>query len=69
MTYFDKLLLDLKLLNDAITVLIFDLTFIEELEFDMAAGEISDEQNRLHKLLNMRLKAIEFELVDDSAVC
>ena len=69
MTYYDKILLDLidrmaelahlKILNDAITVLICDQIFTEDLVFDMATGEISDLQNLLHKLLNMRLKTIE----------
>lgn len=76
MTDYDKLILEVwtdgritpsEALKEASAVLkhhlaIFDLASEEEIEFDSAAQEVNDEQNRLHKLLNMSVNEIELSV-------
>jgi DNA-directed RNA polymerase subunit alpha len=76
MTDYDKLLLEIwtdgritpaKALKEAASVLkhhvaIFDAASSEEIEFDDFTKEVSDEQNRLRKLLNMSVNEIELSV-------
>ncbi|MDE6432385.1 MAG: DNA-directed RNA polymerase subunit alpha [Opitutales bacterium] len=76
MTDFDKLSLEIwtdgrihpsEALKEAAAVLmhhltIFNQTSDEEIEFDTATEEVSDEQNRLRKLLNMSVNEIELSV-------
>lgn len=76
MTDFDKLVIEIwtdgrvspsEALKEAAAVLIHHLEVFnqasdEEIEFDTAAQEVSDEQNRLRKLLNMSVNEIELSV-------
>lgn len=76
MTDFDKLSLEIwtdgritpsEALKEAAAILkhhltIFDQTSDEELVFDTASQEVSDEQNRLRRLLNMSVNEIELSV-------